>query len=323
MRQTLEFIAGVFILISMIVVFWRILSTPPVPTVPPPDEPAMPATGMEAEFRLAVIAVVQAEIGQPIEGYEPAMLLQVFPGLAPADFDGVDASIGQYVYTADELRYEPEEGVPMHSAGPSLTTLGFGQLLGNVVERLAVYPDDRTVETVMLQLRQEYENALPGEPPYAEQPVACTMEAKQCPDGSFVGRVGPDCAFAACPDSVFPIRYGEDASKLEEYRADCEQQNGVFDECASACEPGVMMCVTVCSMVCTDPAAEDIEPITSESVLCTPESRNTDACVSVVEPVCATFADQYPAEQTFGNSCLACQQADVVSYTAGECIELN
>lgn len=29
--------------------------------------------------------------------------------------------------------------------------------------------------------------------------VACTMDAKQCPDGSYVGRVAPDCAFAACP----------------------------------------------------------------------------------------------------------------------------
>lgn len=30
-------------------------------------------------------------------------------------------------------------------------------------------------------------------------PVACTMEAKQCPDGSYVGRVGPNCEFVACP----------------------------------------------------------------------------------------------------------------------------
>lgn len=29
--------------------------------------------------------------------------------------------------------------------------------------------------------------------------VACTMDAKQCPDGSYVGRQGPSCAFAACP----------------------------------------------------------------------------------------------------------------------------
>lgn len=30
------------------------------------------------------------------------------------------------------------------------------------------------------------------------QPVACTMDAKQCPDGSWVGRTGPDCQFV-CP----------------------------------------------------------------------------------------------------------------------------
>lgn len=31
--------------------------------------------------------------------------------------------------------------------------------------------------------------------------VACTLEAKICPDGSAVGRTGPNCEFAACPDS--------------------------------------------------------------------------------------------------------------------------
>jgi hypothetical protein len=29
--------------------------------------------------------------------------------------------------------------------------------------------------------------------------VACTEEAKICPDGSAVGRTGPNCSFAACP----------------------------------------------------------------------------------------------------------------------------
>lgn len=28
---------------------------------------------------------------------------------------------------------------------------------------------------------------------------ACTMEAKLCPDGSYVGRTGPNCEFAECP----------------------------------------------------------------------------------------------------------------------------
>src|SRR5690606_41180181 len=29
--------------------------------------------------------------------------------------------------------------------------------------------------------------------------VMCTMDAKACPDGSYVGRIGPNCEFAACP----------------------------------------------------------------------------------------------------------------------------
>ncbi|MBL1147861.1 MAG: hypothetical protein HND56_03550 [Pseudomonadota bacterium] len=33
--------------------------------------------------------------------------------------------------------------------------------------------------------------------------VMCTMDAKLCPDGSAVGRTGPNCEFAPCP--------GEDA----------------------------------------------------------------------------------------------------------------
>ncbi|MFA6254333.1 MAG: hypothetical protein WC640_03780 [Candidatus Paceibacterota bacterium] len=32
--------------------------------------------------------------------------------------------------------------------------------------------------------------------------VACTQEAKVCPDGSSVGRQGPNCEFAACPPSA-------------------------------------------------------------------------------------------------------------------------
>ena len=36
------------------------------------------------------------------------------------------------------------------------------------------------------------------------QPIqkACSMEAKLCPDGSAVGRTGPNCEFTACPDVI-------------------------------------------------------------------------------------------------------------------------
>ena len=38
-----------------------------------------------------------------------------------------------------------------------------------------------------------------GPPPSDGEGVACTMEAKECPDGSFVGRQPPACEFAPCP----------------------------------------------------------------------------------------------------------------------------
>ena len=33
-----------------------------------------------------------------------------------------------------------------------------------------------------------------------KEPVACAMDALLCPDGSAIGRVGPSCEFAPCPD---------------------------------------------------------------------------------------------------------------------------
>ncbi len=32
--------------------------------------------------------------------------------------------------------------------------------------------------------------------------VACTMDAKMCPDGSYVGRMAPNCEFQKCPEIV-------------------------------------------------------------------------------------------------------------------------
>lgn len=34
--------------------------------------------------------------------------------------------------------------------------------------------------------------------------IACTQEAKICPDGSAVGRTGPNCEFAPCPTVDLP-----------------------------------------------------------------------------------------------------------------------
>ncbi len=39
-------------------------------------------------------------------------------------------------------------------------------------------------------------------------PVACTQEAKLCPDGSAVGRTGKNCEFAPCPKTILPFNSG-------------------------------------------------------------------------------------------------------------------
>lgn len=39
--------------------------------------------------------------------------------------------------------------------------------------------------------------------------IGCTEEAKLCPDGSAVGRIGPNCEFAPCPPSMPPPVPGE------------------------------------------------------------------------------------------------------------------
>ena len=46
--------------------------------------------------------------------------------------------------------------------------------------------------------------------------VYCTMDAMECPDGSYVGRVGPSCEFAPCPErtSTEPIIQAETNASL-------------------------------------------------------------------------------------------------------------
>ncbi len=58
---------------------------------------------------------------------------------------------------------------------------------------------------------------------------------------------------------------------------------------------------------------------------CLPEQRDVDACIEIYQPVCGTVNVQCvttpcdPAQETFANSCEACTNSLVSSYTNGEC----
>ena len=70
--------------------------------------------------------------------------------------------------------------------------------------------------------------------PKSAEPIACTAEAKLCPDDSAVGRVGPNCEFAACP--------GEDNQNSSGQETPCQSKQRNADFCTADYTP---VCATV------------------------------------------------------------------------------
>ncbi len=58
---------------------------------------------------------------------------------------------------------------------------------------------------------------------------------------------------------------------------------------------------------------------------CTPEQKKAEVCTAIYKPVCGWFDPakihclKYPCAQTFSNSCVACSDEKVISWTEGEC----
>lgn len=151
--------------------------------------------------------------GMPIEGFEPFMFMEAFPGLTETDFEGVEASIGHYTVEEGRLVHKSDDTKLIHSAAKAITDRGLDRLLANVSVRLKVdLTKDGTLTEIMEALVRFSQNpraqtlpgAITGEGVKDDTPVACTMDAKICPDGSAVGRQGPHCEFAPCPVVVNP-----------------------------------------------------------------------------------------------------------------------
>lgn len=101
-------------------------------------------------FRFTLQEEVQKKVGMPVEGYEPQMFLQVFPGLVETDFDGVQASIGQYEIQEGRLVHVLDESKLAHSAAGAITREGIETLLTNVTNRIGVdLNTDGTITDVM------------------------------------------------------------------------------------------------------------------------------------------------------------------------------
>lgn len=89
-----------------------------------------------SQFTEGMRAKVIATMGQPIEGFQPFMFMQAFPGLTANDFNNVDALIGRYVYQDGEVVYDLNGEQELHSAARAVSDEGMVQLLVNVANRL-------------------------------------------------------------------------------------------------------------------------------------------------------------------------------------------
>ncbi len=89
-------------------------------------------------FQFTLEDEVRKKIGKPENGFEPYMFLQVFPGLAETDFDGVEASVGRYYIVDGTLQYQTGVTKLVHNAAKSIERTGMQTLLENVAKRIGI-----------------------------------------------------------------------------------------------------------------------------------------------------------------------------------------
>ncbi|HLC50282.1 MAG TPA: hypothetical protein VJI97_02535 [Candidatus Nanoarchaeia archaeon] len=150
-----------------------------------------------------------------------------------------------------------------------------------------------------------------------EDRTACTMDAKACPDGTYVGRITPDCEFEECPEvknsdcdytQEEPKYAGKSADECSRIRFQCEESREYFtDGCGCGCK------------------LKDQPSSKLKAVDCNPEQRNEHVCPENIRPVCGWFDPakiqciRYPCAATYSNNCFACLDEKVISWTEGDC----
>lgn len=223
-------------------------------------------------FKVALETIMRSKEPGTEGGFTPAQLLAVFPGLFILDFNGVTAVVGGYEYDGvGGLRYQDSEVVD--AAADDISDEGYLTLRTNVYRRFNL-DETRPVSAVLPLLMAAPTPDNPTNspiPPVTDAGTICTEEAKICPDGSAVGRSGPNCEFASCP--------GADT------------------------------------------------PTSNEKITCKPDQRLVDVCTEQYAPVCADYQVQCitapcnPVPRTYSNSCFACMDKNVISYSDGACVE--
>lgn len=131
--------------------------------------------------------------------------------------------------------------------------------------------------------------------------LACTEDAKICPDGTAVGRdPANNCEFFECStEKPIPVEPDGGIGTTPDAPIPVEPDGGIGS---------------------TPPSGAKLH-----AIQCTPEQRGIDACTADYTPVCG-WSDpekiqciKYPCAQTYSNACSACKDENVAYYTLGEC----
>jgi hypothetical protein len=166
----------------------------------PPSLEVAPAEAIKGVDTSIVAGVIKETLTSRLNaetGINPFLLLEQFPSLEPVDFDGAEAIQGVYILQNSELLYT--EATDSTMALADLTDEG----LATAISQYAARNDLSTADAVIASLHNNTTTTDPLDTSTSTDSfVACTMDAKVCPDGSYVGRVGPACEFAACPGEV-------------------------------------------------------------------------------------------------------------------------
>lgn len=78
--------------------------------------------------------------------------------------------------------------------------------LGDVEGRLYVDLDIPQGTSLQISGGEASNNLTPPTYPTRPSPTRCKKDARQCPDGSFVSRSGPDCSFPPCPTDSLELQ---------------------------------------------------------------------------------------------------------------------
>ncbi len=169
-------------------------------------------------------------------------------------------------------------------------------------------------------------------------PVACSMEAKLCPDGSGVGRTGPNCEFAPCPASRPPAGQCLKDADCPTPAYTCEETQGTGTVCSStdpSCVPTYTVIAGECKLktgnqcrddsecsagnlchknICTAPIGRECEGVSDNS--CPTDFQCVEGCgPPVVRDPDTTPVKYYCQLNDYNRSCPICLAKDTLIDT--------